>query len=188
MTPITRAPRIAVVKTSTVNDAAPAGLNAGDTITYTYTVSNEGNTTLFDVGVTETAGDFTGNGTLPAPAFSSGGGDLDGDADAADLAVGAGTIVFEATYTIVQADIDQGGVNNRAVASGSDPVGTPVSDQSDDNSPAVGEDDPTTTPLTPTPGIGVVKTAAINDGGDGRVDAGDTITYTYTVSNQGNTT
>jgi len=42
-----------------------------------------------------------------------------------------------------QADIDAGGVSNQALATGIDPNGTPVTDLSDESSPAVGNNDPT---------------------------------------------
>ncbi|MEL6287889.1 MAG: hypothetical protein AAFQ35_03835 [Pseudomonadota bacterium] len=191
-TPITRSPLIALVKTGTVNDAAaPTGLSANDTITYTYTVTNTGNTTLFDIGVTELdtapTDEFTGNGTAPTPTFNAGGTDEDGQGDAADLVPGA-SLTFQATYTIVQADIDQGSVANQARANGTDPQNNSVTDDSDESSTAAGDDDPTVTPLTATPLIGLVKSATQNPGADGILQAGETITYTYTVTNEGNTT
>ena len=81
-------------------------VSVGDIITYTYTVSNTGDVTLFDVSVSEDAADFTGTGTLPTPVYQSGGADLDLEADLEDLAVGAGTIVYTSTYAITQDDID----------------------------------------------------------------------------------
>jgi len=161
------------VKTSAVNDGGDGSVDAGDTITYTYVVSNTGNVTLDDVGITESTADFTGTGTLPAPTYVSGGADLDGDADAADLAVGTGTITFTAIYELTQVDVDAGLVDNQAEATGDDPSGDPVTDLSDESGTGPGDDDPTSTPLAPTPGIALVKTSAVNDGGDGSVDAID---------------
>ncbi len=40
----------------------------------------------------ENAVDFTGTGTLPSPAYVSGGADLDGEADVADDFIGTGTL------------------------------------------------------------------------------------------------
>jgi hypothetical protein len=48
----------------------------------------------------------------------------------------------------------------------------------------VTNDTPTDTPLTQTPRIALVKTAAV--GGTGKV--GDVITYTFAATNTGNTT
>ncbi|MBR9915833.1 MAG: hypothetical protein GYB32_13605, partial [Algicola sp.] len=105
---------INMTKTSSLDLGADGVVSVGDIITYTYTVSNFGGVTLFDVTVTEDLADFTGTGTLPTPVYVSGGADLDGDADLEDLAVGAGTIVYTATYAITQADIDAGVVTNQA--------------------------------------------------------------------------
>ncbi|MBD0833036.1 DUF7507 domain-containing protein, partial [Aestuariibaculum sediminum] len=138
-------PAVAIIKTSEVNDGGD-GIDAGDTITYTYTVSNSGDVTLYDVDVTENAADFTGSGTLPTPAYSSGGSDIDGEGDGYDLTVGE-SLEFTATYVLTQADMDAGGVTNQATATANDPQGNPTDDESDDNS--VLEDDPTVTLLCP---------------------------------------
>ena len=188
MVSLAGAPSLALVKAAALNDGGDGVADAGDTITYTYTVSNTGNVTVDDVVVTEQAASFTGTGTLPVPAFVSGGGDLDGDADAADLAVGAGTIVFSATYTLTQADIDAGSVDNQAQAAGADPADNPVTDLSDESGTGAADNDPTVVTFGLNPELALVKAAVLNDGGDGTADAGDTITYTYTVSNTGNVT
>ncbi len=164
--PVTLLPNIALVKTSTYNAVT-------EVITYAYTVTNTGNVSLYDVGVSELAGVFTGTGTLPTPWYVSGGEDLDGDGDAKDLAVGSGTIVFTATYAVTQADIAAGIVTNQALATGYAPHGDPVTDLSDDSSPL--EDDPTVTRL---PDIALVKTLAYDA-------VGRQITYTYTVTKHG---
>ncbi|MDG5493129.1 gliding motility-associated C-terminal domain-containing protein, partial [Psychroserpens sp. SPM9] len=195
-TVIPQNPEISIVKESSLDLGADGVVSVGDIITYTYTVSNTGDVTLFDVSVSEDAADFTGTGTLPTPVYQSGGADLDLDMDLADLAVGAGTIVYTATYAITQEDIDAGVVTNQATADGTDPQGGTVTDDSDDpNDPTDNDnngdgepDDPTTTDLPQTPQLDVVKVADITDNGDGVIGVGDIITYTITVNNSGNVT
>uniref|UniRef100_UPI002632CB7E DUF7507 domain-containing protein n=1 Tax=uncultured Psychroserpens sp. TaxID=255436 RepID=UPI002632CB7E len=193
-TTIPQNPSISIIKESSLDLGADGVVSVGDIITYTYTVSNTGDVTVFDVSVSEDAGDFTGTGTLPTPTYQSGGADLDLEADLEDLAVGAGTIVYTATYAITQDDIDAGVVTNQATADGSDPQGGTVTDDSDDPTDATdndnngdGEpDDPTTTDLPQQPQLDVVKVADILDNGDGVIGVGDVITYTITVTNSGN--
>ncbi|TPG28119.1 DUF11 domain-containing protein, partial [Flavobacterium pectinovorum] len=133
----------------------------GDQITYTFTVSNTGNVSLSGVVVNDA---LTGSVNLAVtPAV---------------LAPGD-TGTATAAYTITQSDLNTGNVTNTATATGTAPDASTVSDTS---GTAQGNDDPTQTPLTQTPGIAVVKTAAV--GGTGAV--GDQITYTFTVSNTGN--
>ncbi len=180
-TPISQNPEIAIVKTG-VYDAGTG------VISYTYTVTNTGDVTLYDIAVTEQAGMFTGTGTLPSPAYVSGGSDIDGEADAQDLAVGA-SMTFSATYTVTQADIDAGGVTNQAEASGSDPNGDPVTDVSDESGTLSTDDDPTVTDITQNPAIEILKDGAyVDTNGDGIANPGDEIHYTFTVTNTGNVT
>ncbi|MEL7544264.1 MAG: hypothetical protein AAGJ70_10865 [Pseudomonadota bacterium] len=181
-TTITQTPRIALVKTAAVNDGGDGRVDAGDTITYTYTATNEGNVSLFEVSVGETAGDFTGDGTLPTPAYDSGGQTLNGTGANNDLAVGGAAIVFEATYVIDQQDIVDGSVVNRALASATDFNGGPVTDPSDNASTANGANTPTTTPLAAEPSLTIAKVATDPT----ERAAGETVTYTYTVTNTGN--
>ncbi len=190
ITPPPSNPALALVKTSLVDDGGDGSVDAGDTITYSYAVSNTGNVTLSDVAVTENAADFTGTGTLPVPAYVSGGADLDGEGDAADLAVGTGTITFTATYTLTQADVDAGLVENQATASGDDPAGNPVTDASDESGTGAGDNDPTSTPLTGVPSFALVKSDPTNsdEDGSGSVSFGDTLSYTVTATNTGNVT
>ena len=182
-TDIDQDPEIAVIKVGVLDNEGD-GADPGDEITYTYTVTNVGNTTLYNIDVTENGGIFTGTGTAPVPVYSSGGADLDSGTGTLDLAVGA-MMTFTATYEITQADIDEGIVTNQAIATGDDPNGMEVSDDSDDNSNV--QDEPTDTNIDQDPDIAVIKVGVLDDGGDG-VDDGDVITYTYTVTNVGNTT
>jgi uncharacterized repeat protein (TIGR01451 family) len=125
-TPIGQDPAIAIIKTSSVGGTGAVN----DVISYTFTVTNTGNVTLTGVTVTDP---LSGLSAI-APA------------SVASLAPGA-LEVFTATYTITQDDIEAGGVENQATATGTDPNGDPVTDLSDDNSNL--EDDPTFTPLCP---------------------------------------
>ena len=175
-------PDLDVLKTGVVNPGADGRADVGDTITYTYTVSNTGNQTLFDVDVSETG--FAGNGITPTPAYSSGGVALGGDATVMDLPVGSGTIEFTATYALTQEDIDAGNVENQATASATDPAGNSLSDMSD---PAdLDGDDPTQTPIAREPDIQTVKTATPILSSP--VQVGDSIFYSISLINTGNVT
>nr|WP_262481193.1 gliding motility-associated C-terminal domain-containing protein [Algoriphagus ornithinivorans] len=127
---------------------------AGQEIPYTITVTNTGNVTLTNVTVVDTK---TG------------------------LVVNIGTLkpgetkTVETTYPVTQEDVDAGQVTNDASVTG--------------QSPNPGDDDPTdsdsvTTPITPAPGISIVKSS---DKSEIR-DLGETVTYTLVVTNTGNVT
>ena len=180
-------PNIGLVKTSMLDLGMDMVATPGDVITYTYTVTNTGNVTLYDVVVSETLAEFTGTGMLPAPVYVSGGTDEDMEMDLADLLPGA-TLTYTATYAITQDDINGGGVTNQALATGQDPDDMDVTDESDESSPADGNDDPTTTTIPADPNIGLVKTSMLDLGMDMVATPGDVITYTYTVTNTGNVT
>ena len=188
VTTIAQDPSIAIVKTSSLDLGVDGVVSVGDIITYTYTVSNTGDVTAFNIAVTENAGDFTGTGILPTPTYVSGGSDEDGDSDLEDMVVGNGTIVYTATYAITQADINAGVVTNQAIADGSAPNGDPVTDDSDDPADATSDNDPTDTDIPQNPSIAITKTSSLDVGGDGIANAGDIITYTYTVTNTGDVT
>jgi TusA-related sulfurtransferase len=164
----------------------------GDVITYLVTVENTGNTTLSDVLVTDD------NGVID-PAFVN---------PIATMAPGD-VVTVEVTHIITQEDIDAGYVENSAVATGETPDGTPVTDDSDTDTDQAGDvivdnedtetpdgdgstntdptDDPTVTPIAQNPSIALIKTGVFNDlDGDGCADLGETITYTFTVVNNGN--
>lgn len=173
---------IAVVKTGTVNLGADGQLRAGDTVTYNYTVSNGSNLDLLDISVVETAGTFSGSGALPTPAYVSGGSNIGGNPGIIDLPAGAGTVLFSATYTITQADINAGNLTNQAVASGTPPSGPAVTDSSDESGTGASDNDPTVVPLPAAPAMTMTKVAS----DDTLRAAGDVIVYTYTITNTGN--
>ncbi|NRD22918.1 DUF11 domain-containing protein, partial [Winogradskyella litoriviva] len=186
---INQTPELSVTKTSSLDLGDDNILGVGDEISYTYTVTNIGNVTVFDVSVNENMVNFTGTGTLPTPTYVTGGTDEDGEADIMDMAVGTGTIVYTATYEVTQEDIDAGIVSNQATANGTDPNGGAVVDDSDDPTDATSDDDPTDTILEGTPNIEVVKTFVIsNDVLPTGASLDDEITYTISVTNTGNVT
>jgi gliding motility-associated-like protein/uncharacterized repeat protein (TIGR01451 family) len=154
-----------VTKTSSYNAATGV-------ITYTYTVENTGDVTLFDIDVIEDATTFTGSGPLPTPVYDAGGSDEDGEADAQDLLPGA-TLTFTADYTVTQTDIDAGQIDNQASATSEDENGNPIEDSaSDDGDDTDGNtvDDVTETILP----VGTIEGHVYNDlNGNGVQDAGE---------------
>ena len=165
---IPAAPDIDLVKTASALDLTVAGptdrADAGDQITYGFAIENTGNVTLASVDLFDALVGYD-------PAVTCG---VD------TLAPGA-TTTCAAVYTLTQADVDAGSVSNTATATGTDPSGTVVDDT-----------DGTTTDIPAAPAIDLVKTASAIDltvaGPTDRADAGDQITYNFTIENTGNVT
>uniref|UniRef100_UPI0034D95C45 T9SS type B sorting domain-containing protein n=1 Tax=Flavobacterium anhuiense TaxID=459526 RepID=UPI0034D95C45 len=111
-------PAISVIKTAVFNDENKSGFaNAGETITYKFTVTNTGNVPL--VGITI-------NDPLPGVVVSG---------QAINLGVNESNETnFTAIYKITQEDINRGSVSNQATVKGSSVRGVVVEDQSDDAS------------------------------------------------------
>ncbi|WP_329059918.1 DUF7507 domain-containing protein [Amycolatopsis sp. NBC_01480] len=138
---------------------------AGQDVTYSFVVTNTGNVTLSSVTVRETR--FTGSGAAPAPVCPT-----------ASLAPGQ-HVTCTATYRVTQSDVDAGSIDNTAVASGTPPEGAPV-----DSKPASA-----TVRSTASGALAIMKSAHPADlNGDGRIGAGDRITWTITVTNTGEAT
>ena len=160
------APAVAIDKTATVAPAADQeAAKAGDTIAYTYKVTNTGNVTLASVAVNDPS---LGTVTCPTPASPG-------------LAPGASeTCTASETHTVTQADVDAGKVTDTATATGTDTTGqgSPVS------SPST-----VVIPRRAAPGVAVDKTATVAPAADqDAAKAGDTIAYTYKVTDTGNVT
>ena len=161
--PVTPAPALTIVKSAT-----PASVGAaGNTVTYRFQVTNTGNVALTAVAVTETA--FSGTGTMGVIAC----GPTNIANGSVNLAIGD-TITCAATYVVTQADVDSGIVTNTATASGTPPVGSPVT------SP------PSNATVTAVPGPMVAVVKATNTTAVTAV--GQHVTYTFTVTNTGNVT
>ena len=162
--PIVQDPELTLVKTGTFNDGNTNGeADPGETISYAFSITNSGNVTLTDVSLADTVGGVT----------------LSGGPTIATLAVGAtDTTTFTGSYTITQADIDAGEFLNTATATGTDSNDEPVSDPDDE-----------TVALPQAPALTLVKTGTFNDeSGDGFADAGETISYAFSIANSGNVT
>ena len=171
-------PKIALIKTVTsVNDVNGDGrTNVDDTITYGFKVKNIGNQTLTGVIVTD-------------PKFSVVGAALPSMIPGAE-----DDTHFTGTYTITQADMDLGHIDNTARVDGTAPGNVNVFDLSD---PGVfTQDAPTVTPLVQQPIIQLTKKMSTIVGVNGItdtnnnsvVDAGDVIHYALSVKNPGNVT
>ncbi|SNS43115.1 conserved repeat domain-containing protein, partial [Dokdonia pacifica] len=165
-------PAIAILKVGVFNDEDADGCSDVDeTITYTFTVTNEGNVSLSDIVVTDPL--------IAGITFVDGDTDGDGELDVTE------TWTYTADYAITQDDIDAGQVTNQATVAGTDTNDNPLSDLSDDTS--VLEDNPTVSPLCQSPAIAILKVGVFNDeDADGCSDVDETITYSFTVTNEGN--
>ncbi|MFB7893944.1 hypothetical protein ACFC1I_17220 [Microbacterium sp. NPDC056044] len=133
---------------------------AGDEVTYTFHIVNDGNVTLTGLSVVEDA--FSGTGVLEAPSCDS------------SLAPGD-DMTCEVTYTLSQADIDSGELTNTAFVTAS-AGGAPISSDHDTAVVAVDRQ----------PALSLVKSAAVAD--PENIRAGDVVTYSFVITNAGNVT
>ncbi|WP_202912800.1 DUF7507 domain-containing protein, partial [Christiangramia aestuarii] len=133
-----------IAKAGSFNDEKGNGYaEAGETISYTFSLTNTGNVTLNNITVTD-------------PMVSVNGGPI-------NLAPGASdNTSFTATYTLTQADVDSGQVDNIATADADE-----LTDPEDSNNE--------TTPLTQNPAMTIAKAGSFNDeNGNGYAEAGET--------------
>ncbi|WP_420369289.1 DUF7507 domain-containing protein [Curtobacterium sp. L1-20] len=155
--PITRAPGLKIVKSS---DAEAA--KVGQTITYSFLVTNTGNVTVTNPRVDE--GAFSGTGQLAPITYPA----------TVTLQPGE-SVTYTTTYTVTQADVNSGKLSNTATATGDSPPGTSI---------------PPTPPSTvvvvtdPKPALTVVKTADVTK----ITTVGQKVTYSFLVTNTGNVT
>ena len=157
-------PAMTLVKTGTLNDLnGNKFINLGETITYSFHVTNTGGTTLTDVTVNDPLLADAGISVTPGPQTLQPG----------------QSVTFTATYAPTQTDIDSGSVSNSATATATPPPGFPS------NIPI--ESAPSTIVFEAEPGhLLLEKTGAYEDtDGDGYASVGDTITYTFKVTNDG---
>ena len=168
---------IAITKTGLFNDIDTSGCTSlgVDTVTYTFTVTNQGNTSLTSVTVTDP---LLGGLLTALPT---------GDTNTNGILEVTETWVYVQDYVVTQSDIDTGSITNQATASGTGVNGL-VTDLS---GATVSDDIPTVTivPASCFDAIAITKTGVFNDGdANGCTSLGvDTVTYTFTVTNQGNT-
>ncbi len=148
-------PAISLAKS--VVDASGDGVaQLGETLTYTFTVTNSGNVPLTNVTISDAKLSMSNVVCV------------------ANLAVGETKTCPTKTYVVTAADIAAGKVDNLATAKGTPPSGTPVTGTGT-----------STIPAPATPAIKVVKSVS-DASGDGVAQLGEVLTYTFTVSNTGN--
>jgi uncharacterized repeat protein (TIGR01451 family) len=160
-------PALTVEKTATWIDSDEDGFLAeGDEIAYAFRITNTGNVTLTDVGLTD---ELAGLEVLSSGPISS-------------LAPGESNTTYTGRYFVTQDDVEAGVLRNSATATGTPPPGSSI--------PLV-ESPPDVVYLPPDQmaELRLVKTAVLNDeNNNGRADVDETISYSFTITNTGNVT
>ncbi|MFK5880103.1 MAG: hypothetical protein QM478_11500, partial [Flavobacteriaceae bacterium] len=155
---------IALTKAATLIDTNSDGFaQAGETINYSFVVTNNGGVTLSNV-------------TISDPLMSVPG-------SLATLNVGStDNSTFTGTYTLLQSDIDAGMVSNLATVNALDPSSNAVTAQSNAGVSLV-------TNLTGNARTTLTKSATLIDtNSDGFAQVGETINYSFVVENTGGVT
>ena len=109
-------PSINLTKTMTGNadEDVTGDVSLGDTLTYTFSVTNDGNVNLDPVSVND-----------PMPGLSP--------ISCGATSMAPGTLMTcTATYTVTQGDVNAGWINNTATATGTPPTGDNVTDTDDE--------------------------------------------------------
>ncbi len=157
-TPLAANAAISLVKSVSPSDAA--SFVVGQTLIYSFVVTNTGNLPISTLSIADLS--FSGSGPLPAATCPTG-----------SLAPGA-QATCTSSYVITQDDLDVGEITNTAEASGLAPDETPVT--SNESSAVV--------PAAQTPSLLLAKSADTTE----VTEAGQTVTYTYRLTNTGNVT
>ena len=180
-----------ITKTGIFDDSQQYGGNGdnyaqpGEYIVYTFEVINAGNQTISNITIDDS--------NLWAQGVSYTGGDINGN-----HLLDVGEVwTYSGIHVLTQSDIDAGMIENQATVNGEDPQGNTLTDLSDDphdstndDSEGDGEpDDVTLTEVPQHPELSILKSGHFNDeNGNGLADIGETISYTFVVSNIGNVT
>ncbi|WP_162584022.1 DUF7507 domain-containing protein [Variovorax sp. PBS-H4] len=162
------APSLSLLKLSLLEDLNENGTaDLGERVAYGFVVTNTGNVTLTDLAI-----DDPKAGTVTC----------------VDQPVGPGlsvTCEADEPYIATQADIDAGEVFNSATASGLQPVLDPENPPA----PTVSEPSEISIPATFAPAVSVEKNGElIDDNDNGTADVGESIEYSFLVTNTGNVT
>lgn len=170
----TATPALALTKSvDALGDTNADGfVDPGDTVRWAFVVENTGNVPIDGITITDPMiGPATCDSQLALPGERI-------------------RCVADAVYVLTDEDAQRGSVDNSATA-----AGQPVCPPNVDGSarvcdPVVSNASTTSTPVstTPKPALSLDKRAAapVDADGDGRIGAGDTIAYSFTVVNTGN--
>ncbi|WP_289046081.1 gliding motility-associated C-terminal domain-containing protein, partial [uncultured Olleya sp.] len=165
---------INIVKTGVYNDENQDNCsNTNETITYTFTVTNNGNTPLENIIISDPLFENSNPNTTITL--------VSGDVNSNNILEQNETWIYTANYAINQTQIDSGQVENQATVSATNTDNITVSDIS---GTTVDTDNTTVITLCTSSGINVVKTAAIANG-DTCLAVDSQVTYTFTVTNTG---
>ena len=165
-TPAGTNPVVSIVKSAAVTPSADQNaVKPGDTIQYSYLVTNTGNTTLKTISVNDSNLITVTCPTPPSPGLAPG---------------SAEACTADHPYTVTQADVDAGAVNDTATASGVDLLGVPSPKASGS----------LTVPAEPAdPELSIAKHGTnTNPVDQSDIKVGDTIDYSYVVTNTGDVT
>ena len=163
----TRSPSLSIAKSATPTTVTAAG----ESVAYTFTVVNTGNVTLTGVGVTDLPSSPAGGVTVTCLSLSNPTGTCSG---AATTLVPGQIATFTGTYTVTQVDVDHGSIADSAMAAGTSPADTPVTAASN----------PVIVDVPRLPSLSIAKAADPTT----VTAAGQSVTYTFTVTNTGNVT
>ncbi|MEP9364125.1 hypothetical protein ABLE68_14245 [Nocardioides sp. CN2-186] len=153
-------PAVALTKTVADSNDADALGSLGETLTYSFSVTNSGNVPLTDVKLSD-------------PSLG-----VQGASCTATLAVGASATCTPSarTHTVTGSDIEAGAVRNTATTTATAPGGGSVT----------GSGSATIATEAPTTGIILHKTVSDSDDADTVGSLGETLTYAFSVTNTGN--
>jgi uncharacterized repeat protein (TIGR01451 family) len=195
------APVLTVSKSvATPTDTNSDGIiGAGDTITYTFVVTNNGNVTINDAAPVDTGPTFANiNGTNALSAFSPVNADLSPNTGTLASPSPGSSQSFTATYVISTTDANNvAGIpaaTGDAIENSATATGIPVRGTLAPVTPSTAE-----TEIPATTGLTIAKSwvfapisGSLPTGGDvngnGLADVGDVVIYTYDVENTGNVT